>query len=123
MNAFDEYIDMYGFHFNKKLYEWAVSLMKDRNGNTVTPKSKEDVETFLRNNGVTLKNNKGYDAPYVHAMLMSDNWGSSYVTDKQLALGIKDFLDDSDENPNKAFDHFVVDCRAADEPIFWDEMM
>lgn len=114
---------MYGFHFNKKLYEWAVSMMEDRNGDKVTPKTKEEVDSFLKTNGVTLKNNKGYDAPYVHAMLTADCWGSSYTTNQQLALGVRDFLDDKDGNPNKAFDHFVVDCRAKEEPIFWDELM
>lgn len=123
MTAFEEYIDMYGCHFNKKLYEWAVSMMRDRNDKEVTPKTKEQVEQFLSSNGVTLKNNKGWDAPYVHAMLMADNWGSSYNTEEQVALGVKDFLDDPDGNPCKAFDHFVVDCRAKKEPIFWDMML
>ena len=123
MTAFDEYVDMYGPHFNKKMYEWAVSMMTDRNGNNVTPKTKEEVDSFLKANGVTLDNNKGWDAAYVHAMLYSDCWGSSYATDKQLALGVKDFLDDPDGNPFKAFDHFVVDCRQKEEPIFWEEFL
>lgn len=123
MTAFEEYVDMYGCHFNKKLYEWAVSMMKDRNSGEVKPKTKEQVEQFLSSHGVTLKNDKGWDAPYVHAMLMADNWGSSYKTEEQVALGVKDFLDDPDGNPCKAFDHFVVDCRAKKEPIFWEEMM
>ncbi len=123
MTAFDEYVDQYGPHFNKRLYEWAVSMMTDRSGNKVMPKTKEQVEEFLRINGVSLKNDKGHDAAYVHAMLMADNWGSSYTTDKQLALGVMNFLDDPDGSKSKAFDHFVVDCRAKREPIFWDMFM
>lgn len=123
MTALEEYIEMYGYHFNKKLYEWAVSMMRDRNGNKLTPKTKEEVDAFLRTNGVSVKNDKGCDLPYVHAMLMADCWGSSYTTEKQIALGIKDFLDDVDGNPTKAFDHFVVDCRSKKEPIFWEEFL
>ena len=98
-------------------------MMDSRSGESVKPKTKEQVSEFLRANGVTLDNNKGHDAAYVHAMLFADCWGSSYTTDQQLARGVKDFLDDPDGYDTKAFDHFVIDCRRKDEPIFWDEMM
>ena len=98
-------------------------MMTDRNGNKVPLMTKEQVAEWLRTNGVTLKNDKGHDAAYVRAMLFADCWGSSLPNDKQLALGVKDFLDDPDGTKSKAFDHFIVDCRAKDEPIFWDEMM
>lgn len=123
MTTFEEYIEQFGCHFNKRLYEFAVSLMTDRKGERVKPKSREQVEQFLTSHGVTVENNKGWDAPYVLAMLTADNFGSSYKTEDQLALGVKDYLDDPDGNPFKAFDHFVVDCRAKQDPIFWDMMM
>lgn len=123
MTSFEEYTDQFGCHFNKKLYEWAVSMMRDRNGSTILPIPKEQVTEFLRVNGITLKNDKGYDAAYVHAMAKADYWGSSIGDDAHLALFVRDYLDDNDGSSTKAFDHFVVDCRAKDEPIFWDEMM
>lgn len=123
MTTFEEYTDQFGCHFNKRLYEWAVSLMTDRNGNKVPVMTKDQVESWLANQGVTINNNKGWDVPYVRAMLFSDCWGSSYTTDKQLALGVKDFIDDPDGYPTKAFDHFVIDCRRKNEPIFWEEML
>lgn len=123
MTSFEEYIDQYGPHFDKRLYEWAVSMMRDRNGAPVPALTKEQVAEFMRSQGVALKNDRGHDAAYVRAMLVADCWGSSYTTDKQLALGIRDFLDDPDGSESKAFDHFVVDCRAKGEPIFWEEMM
>ena len=98
-------------------------MMTDRNGSNVPPMSKEQVSEWMRNNGVSLKNDKGHDAAYVRAMLYADCWGSSYTTDKQLALGVKDFLDDPDGTKTKAFDHFVVDMRAKGEPIFWEDVM
>ena len=123
MTSFEEYTDQFGCHFNKKLYEWAVSMMRDRNGNKISPKTKEQVTEFLRTYGITLKRDKGYDAAYVHAMAMADYYGSSITDDGHLALFVKDFLDDPDGTDSKSFDHFVVDCRAKGEPIFWDEMM
>lgn len=123
MTAFEEYTDQYGCHFNKMLYEWAVSMMTDRNGKSVTPMTKEQVSEWLRTNGVTLKNDKGYDAAYVLAMAKADYWGSSISDDAHLALFVRDYIDDPDGAKSKAFDHFVVDCRAKGEPIFWDDMM
>lgn len=123
MNDFDSYMDMYGPHFSKKLYEWAVSMMKDRNGNKIQPKAKEQVSEWLKGQGVTIKNDKGYDVPYVHAMAMADYYGSSIKDDAHLALFVRDFCDDIDGSKSKAFDHFVVDCRSKDEPIFWSEVM
>lgn len=116
-------MDMYGAHFNKHLYEFAVSMMTDRSGGRVQPSGKEQVAEFLRSNGIALKNNKGYDAAFVHAMFMADYWGSSMTSDRQLAMAIADYLDDKDGNPTKAFDHFVIDCRRKGETIYWEEML
>lgn len=123
MTALEEYVDTYGYHFSKKLYEWAVSMMKDRNGNRVKPKTKDEVDAFLKTNGASLKNNRGHDAPYVHAMATADYMGSSISDDAHLAKFIVDFLDDPDGNESKALDHFVADCMARDEKIYWDEML
>ena len=123
MSPFEEYVDQYGLHFNKKLYEWAVSRMKDRSGNRIPAMSKEQVSEFLSTRGVRLKNDKGHDAAYVLAMAKADYYGSTIIDEPRLALFVRDFLDDVDGSKTKAFDHFVVDCRAMDEPIFWDEMI
>lgn len=123
MSAFDEYVEQYGCHFSKKLYEWAVSMMRGRNGEKIQPRTKEQVTEMLSSYGFSLSNAKGYDAPYVYSMAMADYMGSSIIDDAHLAKFVKDFLDDPDGSKTKAFDHFVVDCRAKGEPIFWDEMM
>lgn len=123
MTDFDNYLDMYGPHFSKKLYEWAVSMMRDRNGNHMQPMTKEQASDFLKNNGVTLNNDKGYDAAYVLQMAKADYYGSSIKDDGNLARFVVDYLDDIDGSKTKAFDHFVVDCRAKGEPIFWSEVM
>ena len=123
MTAFDEYTDMYGCHFNKKLYEYAVSMMRDRNGEKVEVLTRDQVKEKLQNYGVELENDRGYDAAYVYAMKRSDDFESSIPDERHLAFGVKDFLDDRDGYPTKAFDHFVVDCRAKEEPIFWEDFL
>ena len=59
MTAFEEYVEQFGMHFNKNLCEWAVSMMRDRNGAKVPLMTKEQTEEWLKANGVVLKNNKG----------------------------------------------------------------
>ena len=75
MTAFEEYTDQYGCHFSRKLYEWAVSMMRDRNGNSTKPVEKEQVKEFLEAHGLTVKNDKGYDAAYVYHMAKADYFG------------------------------------------------
>lgn len=123
MTAFEEYYDQYGCHFNRKLYEWAVSMMRDRNGNKMNVLTKEQVAEWLKTQGVNLKNDKGYDAAYVYSMAKADYYGSSIKDNAHLALFVKDYLEDPDGTKTKAFDHFVMDCRAKEEPIYWDEML
>lgn len=123
MTSFEEYTDQFGCHFNKKLYEWAVKMMTDRNGNPVQPMTKEQVSDFLKAYGVTVSEAKGHDVAYVYQMARADYFGSSIADDAHLALFVKDFLEDPDGSDTKAFDHFVVDCRSKGEPIFWDTLM
>lgn len=123
MTAFEDYTEQYGYHFNKKLYEWAVSMMEDRMGNRVTPMSKEQVNEFLRVQGVTIKNDKGWDVPYVYHMRKSDSFGGSLTTDKQLALAVAEYQDDRDGNENQAFDCFVINSRAKGVYIYWEDFL
>lgn len=122
-SAMEEYLAEYGFHFNKKLFEFATEAMRDRNGNKIKAWDKEKVETFLRNYGVNLKNDMGHDATYVLAMAQADYWGSSITDEQHLALFVRDYIDDVDAAPTKTFDRFYIDCVAKGVPIFWDEML
>lgn len=119
----EDYLEEYGYHFNKKLFEYAVSMMKDRNGQQLKPWDKDRVSEFLRNHGVTVRNNMGHDAAYVLNMALADYYGSSIMDETHLALFVKDFCNDVDGAPTKAFDHFYIDCVAKGVPIFWDEML
>lgn len=123
MTAFEEYVDQYGYNFNRKLYEFAVSLMRDRNGGGIKALPKEQVTEWLKTQGVTLKNDIGYNAAYIYAMAKSDYYGSSIKDNIHLALFVKDYIDDPDGNPERAFDGFVMSCRAKGEMIDWQEMI
>lgn len=121
------YINNYGCHFNKKLYEEAVRRMykEDEDGREeeIKPYTKEQVERMLDGYGIKLKRNKLYDACYVAAMAKSDYLGSSVVDEKHLALFIKDTIDDADAVDGLVFNRWYADQIFMDQPIEWSEML
>lgn len=119
----DAYLSNYGYHFSKPMYEWAVSMMRDRNGNKMQPVSKEQAAEVLRANGVTVEHDKGYDVPYVWMMGKADYFGSSIVDDAHLAKFVKDYLDDKDGSDSRAFDEFFAKTVALGIPIMWEDVI
>ena len=101
-----EYLEAYGFHFSKKLYEWAVSKMKVKDEATgkekkLEPWSKDEVDDMLKANGITIEHDKGYDVAYVANMLKADFYKKSLVDEAHLCKHIKCYLDDIDGDPKK----------------------
>lgn len=100
------YLESYGFHFSKKLYEWAVSKMKVKDEATgkekkLEPWSKDEVDDMLKANGITIEHDKGYDVAYVANMLKADFYKKSLVDEAHLCKHIKCYLDDIDGDPKK----------------------
>lgn len=119
----EEYLEDYGYHFNKKLFGFAVEMMTDKSGKPLEPWNKEKVDEFLRAHNVRLRNNMGHDAAYVTNMARADYWGSALTDETHLALFVKDYLDDPDGAATRAFDEFYIKTVALGIPIFWDEML
>lgn len=122
-----EYLQNYGWHFSKKAYQWATSMMtkKDSNGKDVEVKAKtqDEVDELLKKFNIKLKNNKGYDAAYYASMIMADMWGSSIEDEIHMAKQIKDVLDDPDGGEGKVFRHWYSDMIEAGVPIIWEDLM
>ena len=60
--AMENYLQNYGFHFSKKAFEWAASIMKKRNPSNgreeeVVPMGKEETSDLLSRYGVSVENN------------------------------------------------------------------
>ena len=125
----DEYIYHYGFHFNEKLYRFAVALMHGKKVEEMTDAeySKYPDRTLLRQKmkdaSIKLTNDVGYDALYVYAMAKSDYYGSSIIDEPRLLLFIHDYLDDVDGAESRAFDEFYAKTVALGIPIFWGDML
>ena len=120
------YINNYGCHFNKKLYEWAASQMyAETNGKKeyFRPYTKEQVDGMLESYGIKLKRNKLYDACYVASMCSADFLGKSVPTEEHLAKYVKDVIDDVDAEEGYVFNRFYADTMFMNNPIEWDEMI
>ena len=119
----EAYLSNYDWHFSKAMAEWAISKMRDRNGNKVPLRNKEQVESVMKANNVELQNDFGYDAVFVFHMGASDYLGSSITDEAHLARYVKDLLDDKDGYDGIAFTRFMADCSAKGVPIMWEDMI
>lgn len=117
-----EYLSYYGWHFSKKMYEFAVKGMKDRNNNMMNVYDKQYVDNTLKSNNISFTY-KGYDAPYVYAMAKSDFFGSALQSENQICRFVKDYIDDVDGYEGIAFTRFYADCMAKGIPIIWEDLL
>lgn len=120
----DAYLASHGRHFSKPMLEWAVSMMRDAKDNKIPVPEKKKVDEKLNSYGVELERDKGYYDPiYVWCMAKSDYLGSSLRDEEQLAKFVKDYIDDPDGNPTRAFDEFYINCVAKGIDIPWGDMI
>lgn len=120
------YLRYNGPHFNKKLFEFAISNMTVRSGSTqvkLSPFSKEQIDNILRVNGIKLENNQLYDYLYVANMCKADFWGSSITSESQLAKYVKDVIDDVDGYDGIVFNRWYADMCRKGIVIDWEEMV
>ena len=126
-SGMEDYLSQNGWHFNKKLCEWAVGKMKKKNQlnkiDKIAPYTKENLETMLANNNVNIENNIGYDALFVLNMTKADFYGSSITEESRLIKYVKDYLDDPDGYDGIAMTRFYADCIGKGEPIPWEDVL
>ena len=120
------YLKYYGPHFNRKLFEFAVSKMtKVIRGveQKITPMTKEDVDNMLRDYNVEIKNAQLYDCVYVANMCKADFLGSSIIDDTHLAKYVKDVIDDIDAPDGLVFNRWYADMCYCGIAVDWEEML
>lgn len=126
-SGMEDYLAFNGWHFNKKMCDWAVSKMYKLNvakrKEYIKPYTKDDVENLLKTHGLKLDKDSGYDAVYVANMAKADFYGSSISDDAHLAKFIKDYLDDPDGYDGIVFTRFYADCIGSGTPIMWEDML
>jgi hypothetical protein len=121
--AMRAYLSNYGWHFNKKLCEWAISMMRDRNKARLQLVEKDKVEAMLKQHGVEITTDKLYDAMYVLHMAKADFMGSSIVDEAHLAKYVGDYLNDPDGYDGIALTRFYADCMGKGIGIEWEDVL
>ena len=119
----EKYLSMYGWHFSKKLCNFAVSNMRKDSGEKIAPITKEALDLLLAKNGIELDNKFGYDYVFVANMCKADYLGSSVPDDAHLAKFVKDFVDDYDGYNELPFTRFYADLIGKGIPIIWEDML
>ncbi len=126
-SGMEEYLSHNGWHFNKKMCEWAVSRMYKTNAigkkEYIAPYTKDQVDELLTKNAIKLENIDGYDYVYVANMAKADFLGSSVIDEIRLAKFVKDYIDDKDGYEGLPFTRFYADCIGSGVPISWEDMI
>lgn len=127
-SVFPEGMEMYlqfnGWHFNKKMCEWASSKMfKKVNGNKeyITPYSFSDLENLFKKYSITIP--VTYDCVYIANMCKADFLGSSITDEAHLVKYVKDLIEDPDAYDGLPFTRFYADCIGSGTPIYWEDMI
>ena len=113
------YLSNYGWHFNKHLCEWAISLMRDQNKAKLSLYDREKVESMLKQHGIEIPMEQIYDAMYVLHMARADYMGSSIADEAHLAKFVGDYLNDPDGYEEVALTRFYADCVGKGIGIDW----
>ena len=117
-----KYLSNYGWHFNKALCAYAVSLMRKK-GKQMEPVSKEYIDKVLQQNDITLENNVGHDYVFVGNMCKADYYGSSIADAKHFALYIKDTIDDEDAGDGTTMRRWYATMVANGVMVDWQEFV
>ena len=113
------YLSNYGWHFNKHLCEWAISLMRDKNKAKLSLYDREKVESMLKQHGIEIPMEQIYDAMYVLHMARADYMGSSIADEAHLAKFVGDYINDPDGYNEVALTRFYADCIGKGIGIDW----
>lgn len=123
-SGMEEYLGYYGWHFSKKMCEWAVSRMykKGTSGKKqIVPYTRETFEEMINryNSPVPFS----YDALYVANMCKADFLESSIPDEQHLMLYVRNVIEDVDGYDELVFTRFYADCIGNGTPIDWEDML
>jgi hypothetical protein len=122
------YLRYNGRHFNKKLCDFAVSMMQVRHSSTgerdsLVAMSKETIDSLFKSYNITLKENQLYDYVYVANMCKADFLGSSVPDEQHLCKYVKDVIDDVDGYDGIVFNRWYADMCRQGIAISWVDML
>lgn len=120
----ENYLQFNGWHFNKKMCQWASSRMYKEIGGKkeyITPYTKEELQDICKKNSINLEID--YDALYIANMCKADFLNSSVIGEAHLAKYVNDVINDPDAYDGMPFTRFYADCIGSGTSIPWSDML
>jgi hypothetical protein len=120
----ENYLEFNGWHFNKKMCQWAVSKMYKKNGENkefIEPYTLESLKALSDRTNVKFE--LDYDAVYIANMCKADFLGSSIQNETQLVRYVKDVIEDPDGYEGLPFTRFYADCIGSGTSIPWGDLL
>ena len=120
----EDYLSFNGWHFNKKMCQWAVSRMYKGSGDKkekISPITKDQLEELFRKQNITIP--VTYDALYNANMCKADFLGSSIPNESLLTKYVEDVINDPDGYEGMPFTRFYADCIGSGTSIQWDDLL
>ena len=122
------YIRHFGLHFNRKLYEFAVSNMERKikgseRTERIKPIDKSKFDEIMKKYALELEYDEMYDGVFVYSMAMSDFYESSLPSEREVALFVKDYVDDVDQVEGFIFNRWLADMYLDGISIEWDDFI
>lgn len=120
----ENYLEFNGWHFNKKMCQWAVSKMYK-----MVDGKKEFIEPYTLDSLKALQDKikvefeLDYDAVYIANMCKADFLGSSIQNETLLAKYVKDVVEDPDGYDGMPFTRFYADCIGSGTSIPWSDLL
>ena len=120
------YLKNYGWHFNAKIYRYAVSQMykrsKDGKDEPIEPTTREKVQETLKKYNVTIENDTMHDATYLYSMAAAVYIGTAFSEETAMKW-IKATIDDPDAKDGHVFHAWYAKMCFNGIPIDWTEMV
>ena len=122
-----KYLYNNGWHFNRKMCEYAVSLMRNKNAingqmEPVKMMTKEQVDELLKRHNVKLQNDVGHDAVYV-ANFGKHTLAKSVPDEQHLAMYIKERVDDMNAADGTIMREWYARLIACGMLVDWLDML
>jgi hypothetical protein len=120
----ETYLEFNGWHFNKKMCQWASSRMyKEENGKkeNIEPYTIESLKALF--DKVNIQFDVDYDAVYIANMCKADFLGSSIPSEPLVAKYVKDVIEDPDGYEGMPFTRFYADCIGSGTSIPWEDLL
>lgn len=123
-SGMEEYLEFNGWHFNKRMCEWATSQMYQmKDGKKVKLKAitKEQLEKLVETYKIDIP--FSYDALYIANMCKADFLGDSIKDEEALAHYVSNVIQDPDGYDGMPFTRFYADCIGSGTPIPWEDLL